>query len=214
MREFIEGVVVMKMNFWKLPVTTILSIGLLLTVTAGTTLASEEGVEGSFWDHQEMALTTYEGDSADFSSAEVAETLDAFKDMVKADGEVEAISVDASSFKGQVTVKRPVNILVEGYDSPESAGQKDVKLTIDLPEKLDENAPLSMTIQGIPEDHITIKSLGPVTLYVAETGTEGEEQPKEDQKENAEEKQPEDQGNESKEPESAPKDDASSVVSE
>ena len=38
----------MKKNFLKLPVAAILSMGLLLTVVTGTTLASEEGEEGSF----------------------------------------------------------------------------------------------------------------------------------------------------------------------
>ena len=143
----------MKMRFLKLPVATILSMGLLLTVATGTTLASEEGEGGSFGDHQEMVVSVYDGDVVDFSSAVEPENLSGLKKMVKSDGEDDTIQVSAETLSdGRITISRPVNLYVDGYDSLSGADQDKVKLVIDLPDELEEDAARVMTIQGLPEE--------------------------------------------------------------
>ena len=143
----------MKMRFLKLPVATILSMGLLLTVATGTTLASEEGEGGSFGDHQEMVVSVYDGDVVDFSSAVEPENLSGLKKMVKSGGEDDTIQVSAETLSdGRITISRPVNLYVDGYDSLSGADQDKVKLVIDLPDELEEDAARVMTIQGLPEE--------------------------------------------------------------
>lgn len=159
----------MKMSFLKLPVATILSMGLLLTVATGTTLASEEGEGGSFGDHQEMAVSIYDGDVADFSNAAEPENLSGLRKMVKSGGEDDTIQVSAETLSdGRITISRPVNLYVVGYDSLSRADQDQVKLVIDLPDELEEDAARVMTIQGLPEDCVLVRNLGPVSLYVAD----------------------------------------------
>lgn len=87
----------MKMRFLKLPVATILSMGLLLTVATGTTLASEEGEGGSFGDHQEMVVSVYDGDVVDFSSAVEPENLSA---------EIRSLELATQIYKQKVNVTR------------------------------------------------------------------------------------------------------------
>lgn len=160
----------MKMRFLKLPVATILSMGLLLTVATGTTLASEEGEGGSFGDHQEMVVSVYDGDVVDFSSAVEPENLSGLKKMVKSGGEDDTIQVSAETLSdGRITISRPVNLYVDGYDSLSGADQDKVKLVIDLPDELEEDAARVMTIQGLPEECVLVRNLGPVSLYVVGT---------------------------------------------
>ena len=154
----------MKMRFLKLPVATILSMGLLLTVATGTTLASEEGEGGSFGDHQEMVVSVYDGDVVDFSSAVEPENLSGLKKMVKSGGEDDTIQVSAETLSdGRITISRPVNLYVDGYDSLSGADQDKVKLVIDLPDELEEDAARVMTIQGLPEECVLVRNLGPVS---------------------------------------------------
>ncbi len=165
----------MKKNFLKLPVAAILSMGLLLTVVTGTTLASEE--EGSFWDHQEMAVSVYDGDLPDFNEAAVPDGASAFKKMVKSNGKEDSIQLSAEDLlNGQITVKRPVNLSVEGYDSLSASEQDKIKLVIDLPDKLEEDSLYAMTILGLPEEHIVVRNLGPVSLYVGDVPEEDVEE--------------------------------------
>ena len=159
----------MKKNFLKLPVAAILSMGLLLTVVTGTTLASEEGEEGSFWDHQEMAVSVYDGDLPDFNEAAVPDGASAFKKMVKSNGKEDSIQLSAGDLlNGEITIKRPVNLSIEGYDALSASEQNKIKLVIDLPDKLEEDSLYAMTILGLPEEHIVVRNLGPVSLYVGD----------------------------------------------
>lgn len=167
----------MKMNAWKLPIAAVLSIGLLLTVATGTTLASEEGEQGSFWDRQEMPVSVYKDSTPDFVDITAAADSREFKAMVKSnakDGEdAAAVSINAKDLN-TVTITKPVDILVEGYADLSDNEQRSVKLVVNLPDTLDEDAPHAMTIQGIPENRVEIKNLGPVSLYVNEAAQESE----------------------------------------
>lgn len=160
----------MKMNLWKLPLATVLCMGILLTVATGTTLASEKSEQGSFWDHQEMKLSVNADDSLpNFASAAIPETFDGLKKMLQSNGEDAAVQVPAELLVDKkITIERPVDLLVKGYDALSAKDQKNIKLVVELSGKLPENAPLAMTIQGIPEDHMEVRNLGPVSLYTTE----------------------------------------------
>ena len=44
-----------------------------------------------------------------------------------------------------------------------------MKLVIDLPDELEEDVARVMTIQGLPEECVLVRNLGPVSLYVVGT---------------------------------------------
>ena len=159
----------MKISFLKLPLVTVLSAGLLLTVATGTTLASEESGKASFWDHQELVVSAYEDPVPDFSSAEVPADLADLKQMVKSGSDVASIQVSADVLSGQITVSRPVDLLIDGYDTLSAADQKKIKIVVKMPDSLDKDASHVMTIQGLPEERVEIKSLGSVSLYVSDS---------------------------------------------
>lgn len=117
-----------------------------------------------------MVVSVYDGDVVDFSSAVEPENLSGLKKMVKSGGEDDTIQVSAETLSdGRITISRPVNLYVDGYDSLSGADQDKVKLVIDLPDELEEDAARVMTIQGLPEECVLVRNLGPVSLYVVGT---------------------------------------------
>ena len=61
-----------------------------------------------------------------------------------------------------------MNLSIEGYDALSASEQNKIKLVIDLPDKLEEDSLYAMTILGLPEEHIVVRNLGPVSLYVGD----------------------------------------------
>ena len=162
----------------KLSVVVVLSAGILLSLAAGITYATETEPYG---DHQELQIPVYE-DSTDVwadcvepidldeskeaaKNSEVAAyvepaNLDEFKEAVK-NSETAAISVNAETITSTVSVKRPVHLDVLGYDELSSSKQKDVKIKLDLSEKVGG----FMVIRGLPREKVEIIDQGTTVLY-------------------------------------------------
>ncbi|WP_050697386.1 hypothetical protein [Anaeromassilibacillus senegalensis] len=164
----------------KLSAAVVLSAGILLSLAAGITYATETEPE-PYGDHQELQIPVYE-DSTDVwadcvepidldeskeaaKNSEVAAyvepaNLDEFKEAVK-NPETAAISVNAETITSAVSVKRPVHLDVLGYDELSSSKQKDVKIKLDLSEKVGG----FMVIRGLPREKVEIIDQGTTVLY-------------------------------------------------
>lgn len=141
----------------KLSVAAVLSAGILLSLAAGITYATETEPYG---DHQELQVPIYEEGTDVWTDYVEPADLDELKEAVK-NPEAAAISVNAETITSALTVKRPVHLNVIGYDELSSSKQKDVKIKLDLSEKVGG----FMVIRGLPREKVEIIDQGTTVLY-------------------------------------------------
>lgn len=141
----------------KLSAAVVLSAGILLSLAAGITYATETEPYG---DHQELQIPVYEESTDVWTDCVESTDLDEFKEAVK-NPETAAISVNAETITSTVSVKRPVHLVVIGYDELSSSKQKDVKIKLDLSEKVGG----FMVIRGLPREKVEIIDQGTTVLY-------------------------------------------------
>lgn len=141
----------------KLSAAVVLSAGILLSLAAGITYATETEPYG---DHQELQIPVYEESTDVWTDCVESTDLDEFKEAVK-NSETAAISVNAETITSTVSVKRPVHLDVIGYDELSSSKQKDVKIKLDLSEKVGG----FMVIRGLPREKVEIIDQGTTVLY-------------------------------------------------
>ncbi|WP_195985813.1 hypothetical protein [Clostridium sp. D33t1_170424_F3] len=141
----------------KLSAAVVLSAGILLSLAAGITYATETEPYG---DHQELQIPVYEESTDVWTDYVEPADLDELKEAVK-NPETAAISVNAEIITGTVTIKRPVHLDVIGYDELSSSKQKNVKIKLDLSEKVGG----FMVVRGLPREKVEIIDQGTTVLY-------------------------------------------------
>ena len=146
-----------------LSAAVLLSAGILFSITAGVSYASETDKTEPYGDHQELQIPIYE-ESVDVWSeclepANQKELTDALKDP-----DVTAILIPAEEITAAVSIKRPVHFEVVGYDELSASQKKDLKIKVDLSEQ-DRG---SMIIRGLPKDKVDLVHQGSTVIYWGE----------------------------------------------
>lgn len=141
----------------KLSAVVVLSAGILLSLAAGITYATETEPYG---DHQELQVPIYEESTDVWANYAEPANLNELKEEVKRP-EAEAVTVNAKVITGAVTIKRPVHLDVIGYNDLSSSKQKNVKVKLDLSEKVGG----FMVIRGLPREKVEIIDQGTTVLY-------------------------------------------------